>query len=103
MSEMNSAGTFCSTSKDAYCSRETCTYLISLAHRRRDLSDCIWKREQARTGQLYSWPTCRQSVSAATATSAMSSASTNGSWISPTGSATSPLKIWSRKNPSSKF
>ena len=51
----------------------------------------------------YIWPTCRSSVSAATATSAMSSASTNGSSTSPTGSATVPAATSSAKLPSLKF
>src|SRR5688572_20885847 len=46
---------------------------------------------------------CRSSVSAATATSAMSSASTNGSSSPPAGRTTSPQTIGSNRKSSLKF
>ena len=46
------------------------------------------------------WPGC---VRVATAASATSSVSTNGSGVNPTGSATTPVRIGSSRNDSLKF
>ena len=55
-----------------------------------DLADRLGERQQPWAGQLIDAVRVPSAVSAATATSAMSSASMNGSRTSPAGSATSP-------------
>jgi len=51
----------------------------------------------------YTWLACPSLVSTAAATSAMSSASRNGSPTSPAGRATSPSRTGPRRKPSLKF
>ena len=70
--------------------------------RRGDLRVAVANVSSARTGQLVDPPACPSSVSAATATSAMSSTSMNGSGTSPRG-ARPRRALTARGGPSLKF
>ena len=70
----------------------------------RNLRRRLGEREEARARQLVGLPGVRRgSVSAATATSAMSSTSRNGSATSPAGKAISPPRTGPSSVPSLKF